>query len=424
MFSNVHLDTGFSDSLFAILNSCNSHLTQSTRQPISKHRTVTQSLIYLHLHADDYYSSFWSLAGQDYVAVTEDPSPPLKDYSIKLLSLLIQEGISPLVLAAESCAVQPHYLRPLGSVHPEESDFLVCNQLLDALGQELLRQLLSRGRLPRGGRGVAARHELPQLPPRAGARGEEEDGVHKALEGRLALRGFSGGQPRPPAPAERLGGRRDLRAVPLEVEERLLQAVVGEGGAGRRPGQDGGGSPRPEPLRQLLLEAGPGAGPRRAEAAAPRGPAAAPERVEEPEGPAEAGQAEAAAQVVEEPQSAALEPLPPAGAGRVQEEHHAVGARHGARSLSRHLTTARRPPPPRARPAGPVKARPPPSPGTTAGALASRALIGCLRAPAPSGPRSPLGRGVGAPAQRGARAEGGRGTEGRRGAGGSSGAPL
>lgn len=85
-----------------------------------------------------------------------------------------------------------------------------------------------------------------------GTGGEEEDGVHKALGGRLALRGLAGGQPRPPAPAERLGGGRDLRAVPLEVEEGLLEAVVGEGGAGRRPGQDGGRSPRPEPLRSSL----------------------------------------------------------------------------------------------------------------------------------------------------------------------------
>lgn len=221
-----------------------------------------------------------------------------------------------------------------------------------------------------------------------GAGGEEEDGVHKALGGRLALRGLSGGRPRPAAPAERLSGGRDLRAVPLEVEERLLEAVVGEGGAGRRPGQDGGGSPRPEPLRQLLLEAGPGVGSRRAEAATPRGPAAPPERVEEPEGPAEAGQAEAAAQVVEEPQGAALEPRPPPRAGRVQQEHHAVGARHDAR------------PPPHRRPNGrPRRARGPrqatPAAITRYNCWRPRRAAPSLAAaegPPPHSLRSPLGR--------------------------------
>lgn len=243
--------------------------------------------------------------------------------------------------------------------------------------------------------------------------GKEEDSVHKSLGGGLALGGLARGQARPPAPAERLGGGRDLRAVPLEVEERLLEAIVGEGGAGSRPGQDGGGSPRPEPLRQLLLEAGPGAGPRRAEAAAPRGPTATPERVEEPEGPAEAGQAEAAAQVVEEPQGAALEPRPLARPGRVQQEHHAVGARHG------RLSTAQRPP------AGPSERGCRHRPGSLLAPWSRASSLAAAERPPPPflAPHwAAAERPNGAPAQCGARAGGGRGREGRSGASGSSGA--
>lgn len=219
----------------------------------------------------------------------------------------------PIGTATQSRAPFAPHLRALGGVHPVQRDPLLGQQLADAAGQQLLGHLLQCGGSCGGH--AASGHELPQLPAGAGTRREEEHGVHEAVaRGKLPAS--------PAAPAGRFGGGRDFGAVPLEVEERFLQAAVREGEAGRRAGQRGG-APSSQPFRQLVLEARPGPGCRRTEAAAPRGPAATPEGVEEAVGPAQAGQAEAAAQVVEDAQGAQLQPLPLPRAGGVQQEHGA-----------------------------------------------------------------------------------------------------